>query len=125
MNDRLRAIVAGAAILWGLAANGAEPAACVDAADIKSKSRQLNHLESMMIHLITLEKQGEAEFRPKYTAPTSECVLEKFDVAGTTMVAVYSPFEKGELTLHYRFAAQSGEEAREILVVYDGLASLA
>jgi len=125
MNDRMRVVVASVAILWGIAANGAEPVNCVSSAAIKSKSRQLNHLQPMMIHLITLEKQGEAEFHPKFPPPASECVLEKFDVAGTPVVAIYSPFEKGGLTLHYRFTAQSGEEAREILVVYDGLASLA
>jgi hypothetical protein len=99
-------------------------APCAGVTEIKSKSRQLNHIGTMMVTLLILEKQGEAEFRPKYAAPASACLLEKFDVAGTSVNALYTPFEKGEHTLHYRFTAQSGEEAREILVVYDGDASL-
>jgi hypothetical protein len=104
-------------------AEGAIPA-CAGVTDIKSKSRPLNHLGTLMVSLLILEKQGEAEFRPKYAPPASQCLLEKFDVAGTSVNAIYTPFAKGDLTLHYRFTAQSGEEAREILVVYDGLASL-
>jgi len=99
-------------------------APCAGVSEIKSKSRQLNHLGTMMVTLLILEKQGEAEFRPKYAAPASSCLLEKFDVAGTSVNAIYTPFEKGAHTLLYRFTAQSAEEAREILVVYDGDASL-
>ncbi len=124
MNDRLRAIVASAAILWGLAANGAEPADCLDTTDIKSKSRLLFDGSVLMTNLLGLEAQGEAEFRPKYAAPSSECVRERFDSAGFAVTAVQSPFEKGALTLHYRFIAVSAAENREVIVVYDGMASL-
>lgn len=124
MNDRMRAIVAGAAILWGLAANGAEPADCVDTADIKSKSRLSFDGSAVMTNLLGLQAQGEAEFRPKYAVPSSECVRERFDSAGFAVTAVQSPFEKGALTLHYRFVAVSGAETREVIVVYDGTASL-
>lgn len=98
--------------------------ACAAVTEIKSKSRPLLHADTLMISLLMLEKQGEAEFRPKYAPPASSCLLEKFDVAGTSVNAIYSPFEKGQQTLHYRFATQGGEEAREIFVVYDNLASL-
>jgi hypothetical protein len=99
--------------------------ACAAITEVKSKSRPLFSGETLMVSLLLLEKQGEADFRPKYAPPTSTCLLEKFDVAGTSVNAVYSPFEKGEQqTLHYRFVAQSADEAREVLVVYDSLASL-
>lgn len=124
MNDRMRAIVAGVAVLWGLAANGAEPAACADTADIKSKSRQYFDGSILMTNLLGLQAQGEADFRPKYAAPASECVREKFDSAGYAVTVVQSPFEKGALTLLYRFAATSGAETREVIVVYDGMASM-
>jgi len=99
-------------------------APCAGVTEVKSKSRPLNHLGTMMVTLLVLEKQGEAEFRPKYAAPASACLLEKFDVAGTAVNAIYTPFEKGDHTLNYRFTAGTAEEAREILVVYDGNASL-
>lgn len=124
MSKRMRAIVAGAAILWGLAANAAEPADCLDTADIKSKSRLSFDGAVLMTNLLGLQAQGEAEFRPMYAAPSSECVRERFDSAGFAVTAVQSPFEKGALTLHYRFVAVSGAETREIIVVYDGTASL-
>lgn len=124
MNDRMRVIVAGVAILWALAANGVEPADCVDTADIKSKSRPFFDGSVLMTNLLSLQAQGEAEFRPKYAAPSSQCVRERFESAGFKVTAVQSPFEKGALTLHYRFVAVSGAETREVIVVYDGTASL-
>jgi hypothetical protein len=102
-----------------------EMPACAAITEIKSKSRPLFDGATLMISLLMLEKQGEADFRPKYAPPASTCLLEKFDVAGTSVNAVYAPFEKGEQqTLHYRFAAQSADEAREVLVVYDSMASV-
>jgi hypothetical protein len=120
----MRVIGAGVAILWSLAANGAEPTNCVDTADIKSKSRLFFDSSVLMTNLLGLQAQGEAEFRPKYAAPLSECVRERFESAGFAVTAVQSPFEKGALTLHYRFVAVSGAETREVIVVYDGTASL-
>jgi hypothetical protein len=75
-----------------------------------------------MTSLLVLQSQGEANFTPKYTRPAGECVLERFDVANVPVVALYSPFEKGEATLHYRFRAGPGPDAREVLVIYDGIA---
>ena len=101
-----------------------ELTACTGVAEVKSKSRPLFSGETLMISLLTLEKQGEADFHPTYAPPAGACLLEKFDVAATPVNAIYVPFEKGQQTLHYRFAAHGGDEAREVLVVYDGLASL-
>jgi hypothetical protein len=123
MDKRMRAIIAGAAIVWGSAAHAAEPAVCVDAADIKSKSRLYFDGSILMVNLLGLQAQGEAEFRPKYPAPSSECVRERFDSAGFAVAAMQSPFEKGVLTLRNRFVAVSAAESREIIVVYDGMAS--
>jgi hypothetical protein len=106
-------------------AKAEEIPACAGVTESKSKSRPLFSGETLMVSLLVLEKQGEADFHPKYAPPASACLLEKFDVAGTSVNALYTPFEKGEKpTLHYRFAAQGADEAREVLVVYDGLASL-
>lgn len=124
MRYRMPAIVASAAVLWALAANGAEPAACADTADIKSKSRQYFDGSILMTNLLGLQSQGEADFRPRYAAPASECLREKFDSAGYSITAVQSPFDKGAMTLLYRFAAASAAETREVIVVYDGMASM-
>lgn len=112
--------------LGAVAADTAADAAvpdCSGVTDIKSKSRQLFEGSTLMVNLLMLEKQGEADFRPKYAPPSSVCVFDKFDAGGAPVNALYSPFEKGEQTLHYRFVAH-GDETREILVVYDGIASL-
>ena len=105
---------------------GAEPAAaiadCANSSDVKSKSRQLFEGQTLMFNLLSLEAQGEANFHPQYVPPASQCVFEKFEVAGSMVQAIHSPFEKGESTLHWRFSA-GGAEPRELLVIYDGLAS--
>ena len=124
MNERMRVIGAGVAILWGLAANAAEPADCVDMAEPKGESRLYFDGTALMTNLMGLQAQGEADFRPKFAAPSSECVRERFDSAGYAVTALQSPFEKGPLTLHYRFVAVSSAETREVIVVYDGMASL-
>jgi hypothetical protein len=121
---RLFVLVACSIATEAAASEADTTVACAGVPNIKSKSRQLYDGGTLMVSLLLLEKQGEAEFRPKYAVPAATCLLEKFDVAGTTVSTIYAPFEKGEQTLHYRFAALSGDEAREILVVYDALASL-
>lgn len=127
MNNSIKVLLVTIAFCAGPAVTAADAetiAPCAGVTEIKSKSRPLNQLGMMMVTLLILEKQGEADFRPKYAAPASACLLEKFDVAGTTVNAIYTPFEKGEQTLHYRFTTEASGEAREILVVYDGQASL-
>jgi hypothetical protein len=118
-------VLFGTALGAGAADTAAEAAApdCSGIADIKSKSRQSFDGSTLMVSLLMLEKQGEADFTPKFAPPSSVCVFDKFDAGGLPVSALYSPFEKGEQTLHYRFVAH-GDEMREILVVYDGPASL-
>lgn len=97
---------------------------CSGATSIKSKSRSLNEMSTLMITLLTLEKQGEANFTPNYPTPPSQCALERFTAAGVPVTTVYSPLEKGDgLALLYRFVVE-GTEAREIIVVFDALASI-
>jgi hypothetical protein len=110
--------------LAGRALADAPAAGCVAATPLKGKSRPSFDGQVLMTSLLVLQAQGEAEFTPKYSKPASECVLERFDVAGLPVVATSSPFEKGEATLLYRFLAGGGSERREVLVIYDGVSSL-
>ena len=97
---------------------------CTGISDVKSKSRTLNEMSTLMVTLLVLEKQGETNFTPNYPSPPSQCALEQFTAAGVSVTTVYSPFEKGgETVLLYRFVV-AGAEPREIIVVYDGLASI-
>jgi hypothetical protein len=93
-------------------------------ADVKGGAKELKDSTPLMISLNKLEKQGEANFKPNYTEPESRCVRERYDVAGLPVTVESAPFTKGESTLLYRVQAGSGADAREILVTYDGLASL-
>jgi hypothetical protein len=95
---------------------------CEGISDAKSKSRQTFDSQALMPSLLVLESKGEAQFHPTYAPPASQCLFEKFDVSGNSVEAVYSPFEKGEATLHWRFAT-AGAEPRTVLVIYDGMAS--
>jgi hypothetical protein len=104
-------------------ADSPAPADCGAVPALKSKSRLSFDSGVLMGSLLMLQAQGEAEFTPKYVKPPSECVLDRFDVAGLPVVAIYSPFEKGDGTLHYRFVAGGEPDAREVLVIYDRVAS--
>jgi hypothetical protein len=108
---------------WG-ADSAATVPDCAGITDVKSKSRPLFEQKALMPVLMMLESKGEAQFHAAYTLPSSQCVFEKFDVAGSAVQAIYSPMEKDpKPTLHWRFQV-SGAEAREVLVFYDGTASL-
>lgn len=114
------------AVMFAVQVWGAEPSAavadCAGITDVKSKSRPLNEGKVLMGNLLMMEAKGEAAFHPEYEPPASQCVFEKFDVGGSAVQAVYSPFARGEQTLHWRFRV-SGVETRELLVLYDGTAS--
>jgi len=106
------------------AAETAAPVAdCSGITDVKSRSRLLLESKVMMPILLMLEGKGEAAFHPAYLPPASQCVFEKFEVAGSTVQAIYAPLKKDPApTLHWRFLV-SGAEPREILVLYDGTAA--
>lgn len=95
---------------------------CSGVIDARSKSRQFFDGKILMTNLLSLEAQGEAKFHPTFAPPASECIFEKFDAAGMPVESIYTPHEKGEHTLHWRFTA-AGAEPREIVVIYDGMAS--
>jgi hypothetical protein len=107
---------------WG-ADSAASVPDCAGITDVKSKSRPLLEQKALMPVLLMLEGKGEAHFHPEYAPPASQCVFEKFEVAGAAVQAIYSPLEKDpQPTLHWRFQL-SGAEARELLVFYDGAAA--
>ena len=111
------------ALLAGGLAQGADAVApCSGVTDAKSKARQLFDGKTLMVSLSSLEAQGEAKFHPTFAPPSSQCVYEKFDAGTSPVEAIYSPFEKGEHTLHWRFTTVT-PEPREIVVIYDGMAS--
>ena len=105
----------------GLAQGADSVAACAGVTDARSKSRPLFDGKTLMVSLSSLEAQGEAKFHPTFAPPSSQCLFDKFD-AGVSPVAIYSPFEKGEHTLHWRFTTTT-PEPREIVVIYDAMAS--
>lgn len=114
------ALVAGPAASVD-AAEGIAP--CAGVTDISSKSRPWWKGDTLMATLLVLQGKGEANFHLEAAAPKSECVFEKFDIAGMAVEAIHAPFEKGAgTTLNWRFHL-GGAEPRDILVVYDGTAS--
>src|SRR5689334_5664299 len=93
-----------AVMLAGGLAHGADPVApCSAVTDAKSKSRQWFDGKTLMVSLSSLEAQGEAKFHTTFAPPASQCVYEKFEAGASPVEAIYSPFEKGEHTLHWRF----------------------
>ena len=117
--------LAGLTLLLMAGAQAAEPVApCAGVTDVKSKSRQVFEMKVLMPQLMMLEAQGEAKFHPTFTPPASQCNYEKFDVAGTAVDALYSPWEKtGNPTLHWQFNA-AGAEPRSIFVIFDATTSV-
>ena len=97
---------------------------CTGVSDAKSRSRPYFKGETMMTALLVLEGKGERHFHLEPAPPASQCVFEKFEVAGTAVEGIVSPFEKSPgTTLHWRFHV-GGADARDILVMYDGTASV-
>src|SRR5215510_2199219 len=97
---------------------------CQQLPNVRGKARQVYKLQDFVILTAMLEEQGEAHFRPQFTAPQSECLRERFTAGAANVSAVYSPWEKDEQTVHYRFLSGTGDEQREVLVLYNGLASI-
>ena len=116
------ALALSALLASGFAHSADAVAPCAGVADAKSKSRMLFDGKTLMVNLLSLEAQGEAAFHPTFASPASQCLFEKFDAGNSPVEAVYSPFEKGEHTLHWRFTT-GAPEPREIVVIYDGMAS--
>src|SRR5690349_2256299 len=106
----------------GLAISADSVGPCAGVVDAKSKSRQWFDGATLMVGLSSLEAQGEAKFHPTFDPPASQCLFEKFDVGGSSVDAIHSPFEKGEHTLHWRFMT-AAPASREIVVIFDGMAS--
>ena len=117
-----RASLVVALLAGGLAQGADSVAPCAGVTDARSKSRQLFDGKTLMVSLSSLEAQGEAKFHPTFAPPASQCVYEKFDAGATPVETIYSPFEIGEHTLHWRFTTAT-PEPREILVIYDAMAS--
>ena len=96
---------------------------CTGVTDAKSKSRPYFKGEVLMTALLLLQAKGEADFHLKPAPPASQCVFEKFEVAGAAVEGIVSPFEKSSgTTLHWRFHV-GGADERDILVTYDATAS--
>ncbi|HTU68658.1 MAG TPA: hypothetical protein VMF52_22150 [Steroidobacteraceae bacterium] len=118
------------AVLLGLSLLSADvlaadlPADCPAAADAKSKSRTLNQMSTLMVSLLTLQGQGESNFKPAYAPPAGACVRERFAAGGVTVTAIQSAVDEGKSSLKYRFTTD-GAEAREVLVLYDATTSVA
>jgi hypothetical protein len=111
-----------ALFLIAAGARAAEP--CARVAEIKSKSRQIFESKALMPQLMVLQGQGEAKFHPTFAPPRSQCSFEKFEVAGNTVDALHTPFEKlGDPTLLWQFVT-AGAEPRTIHVIHDPVTSL-
>lgn len=97
---------------------------CAEAPPVKAKARERFEGAALMIVAKQLESQGEANFHLKYAKPASHCIVETFSFGDASVAAGYSPWVKGTSTLLYRFTVSRSNENSEILVLYDGLASL-
>jgi len=99
-------------------------APCKEAPWARGKSRQRFDATAFMVVAGELEAQGENDFRLKYDPPAAECLVERFDMHGQEVSAIYNPWQKGTQTLLYSFRAETPEETREVLVLYSGTAGL-
>ena len=107
-------------------ASSAEQASsqCAEAPPMKARARERFEGAALMIVAKQLESQGEANFHLKYAKPASHCIVEAFSIGDASVTAGYSPWLKGLSTLLYRFTVSRSNESSEILVLYDGMASL-
>lgn len=96
-------------------------APCKAAPPAKGKSRQRFDGPAFMLVASELEAQGEKNFFLQYEPPAAECLVERFEVSGQEVSAIYNPWERGTQTLLYRFVAKTPEGPREVLVLYSGM----
>lgn len=125
---RIVCLCLGAAVSSPLHAQEIRPipeTLCKVASSAKGKSRQRFDATAFMAVAGEVEAQGEKDFRLKYDSPDTECLVERFSLAGATVSAIYSPWKKGTQTLLYRFVMEILEGPREVLVLYSGTAGLA
>ena len=99
-------------------------ASCKVAPPTKGKSRQRFDATAFMVVANELEAQGEKNFQLTYDPPADECLVERFDGAGMSVSATYSPRAKGAQTLLYRFVVDTPQGSREVLVLYSGTVGL-
>lgn len=97
---------------------------CADVPEVNSRSRQTFEAEAFLILAATQESGGRSNFRLTYEEPLSECIIDTFELPETTVMAVYSPWQKGPQTIHYRFVADGEVNQREVLVLYSGIVGL-
>lgn len=81
-------------------------------------------MKSYMYLILPWEAQGEQDFKPHYTVPQPPCTVETFSAGEHAVTSSYVPWAKDEQTLLFQFTAKAGDETREIVVLYSGLASL-
>jgi hypothetical protein len=98
---------------------------CKETLRIKSKSRQRFDATAFMIVAAELQDQGEKDFKLQYDPPAGECVIERLNLSGLDVYAIYNPWEKGTQTLLYRFVAGPSQDSREVLVLYNGMVGMA
>jgi len=126
VNNKLVGFASLFVILAARQVSGAESTGVSDCAgvkDVESKSRPYWKSGTLMSNLLVLQGKGEAKFHLEAAPPASQCVFERFDVAGVKVESIRSPFEKSAgTTLLWRFHAD-GADARDVLVLYDGTAS--
>lgn len=96
-------------------------ATCKTPPPTKGKSRQRFDLTAFMVVAGILESQGEKNFRLIYDPPNDECLIERMDLSGQEVKAIYNPWEKGTQTLLYRFVTGASSDSREVLVLYSGM----
>ena len=98
--------------------------ACDPGPALKGKARERRDSVALMTVAHILESQGESDFHLKFSPPAQECLVETFEVSGTTIAASYNLLEKGDSTLNYRFRVDRPDDDSEILVLYSGMAGL-
>jgi len=97
---------------------------CDDAVQPRKKAKTHNKGMVFAMLIASLEEQGRGDLIPAYEPLTSQCLLSPFETKAGKVQAVFSPFAKGMQTLHYRFIMGVGNDEREFLVLYNGIASL-
>ena len=97
---------------------------CATGTAASGKVEERRDAASLVLVANELESQGEAKFHLEYSAPSTECVLESFDVKDVKVTATYNAPEKGLSTLSYRFKIQRPGVTTEVLVLSSGMAAI-
>jgi hypothetical protein len=125
MTPRLASALIAVALFAGAASAEPEVASCGAISELRKPAKEVWTIEAFGVLAMLQESKGEASFRLDHATPAAICEVERFDAGEHHVRALRASGQpSAESTLRYRFEATGSGGGREILVIFEPLASV-